>query len=65
MVVVHDGDTGAGPYIVIGLEVEVADGSRVVMPLQMAANLVVAVAKTVGKEAAPRVEQQARGFNRG
>ncbi len=52
MVVVRDGDAGAGAHVVVGLKVEVADGAGVVMPLQMAADLVVAIAETVGKKPA-------------
>ncbi len=65
VVVVHDGDAGAGADVVVGLEVEVADGAGVVMALQIAADLVVTIAETVWEEAAARVEQQAGGFNRG
>ncbi len=52
-----------GPNIVIGIEIEVADGAGVVVALQVAADLVVAIAEAVGKEAAAGVEQQARGFD--
>ena len=65
VVVVHDGNAGAGTDVVVGFEVEVADGAGVVMALQVAADLVVAVAEAIGKKAAARVEQQARGFDRG
>ena len=49
VVVIHDGDAGAGADIVIGFEIEVADGAGVVVSLQMAADLVVAIAEAVGK----------------
>ena len=52
VVVIHDGDAGARAHIVIGLEVEVADGAGVVVALQVAADLVVAIAEAAGKETA-------------
>ncbi len=60
VVVVGDGDAGAGADVVVGFEVEVADGAGVVMALQIAADLVVAIAEAVGKQAALGVQQQAR-----
>ena len=63
VVVVADGDAGAGANVVVGFEVEVADGAGVVVALQVAAHLVVAIAEAVGKQAAFRVEQQARGLD--
>ena len=63
VVVVGDGDAGTGTNVVVCFEIEVADGAGVVMSLQVATDLVVAVAEAVGKEAAARVEQQARGLD--
>ena len=63
VVVIHDGDAGAGTHVVVGFEIEVADGAGVVMALQVAADLVVAIAEAVGKEAAARIQQQARRFD--
>jgi hypothetical protein len=63
VVVIADGDAGAGPNVVVGVEVEIADCAGVMMALKIAADLVVAVAETVGKEPAFRVEQQARRLN--
>ncbi len=65
VVVIHDGDAGAGADVVVGFEIEVADGAGVVVSLQVAANLVVAIAEAVGKEAAAGIEQQARGLDGG
>ena len=63
VVVIHDRDARAGTNIVVGFEIEVADRAGVVMSLQMAADLVVAIAEAVGKQPAARVQQQARGFD--
>ena len=60
VVVIADGDAGAGSNVVVGLEIEITDCPGVMMALQIAAHLVVTVAEAVGKEAAFRVEQQAR-----
>ena len=47
VVVVADGDAGAGADVVVGFEVEVADRAGVVVALQIAAHLVVAIAQPV------------------
>ena len=58
MVVVHDGNAGAGTDVVVGLEIEVADRARVVMSLQVSAYLVVAIAETLGKESAAELSSR-------
>ena len=63
VVVIHDGDAGAGADVVVGFIIEIADGAGVVMALQVAAHLVVAIAQAIGKKAALGVQQQARGLD--
>ena len=62
VVVIADGDAGARADVVIGLEVEVAHRAGVVVALQIAADLVVAIPQPVGKQPAFRIQQQARGL---
>ena len=63
VVVIADGDAGAGTHIVVSIEIEVADGACVVVALQIAADLVVPISQAVRKEAAFGIQQQARRFN--
>ena len=60
VVIVADGNAGTRAYIVVGVEVEVADRACVMVPLQVAPDLVVAIAKPLRKQAALGVEQQTR-----
>ena len=64
MIVIADGDAGAGADVVVDHFVEQAVGARVGVPLQIAPHPVVAVAEPLGVKAALRIQQQPRGFNR-
>src|SRR5580704_6438356 len=59
MIVVTDSDVGAGAHIVVSIETEIPDSAGVVVSLKMAANLVVAISKSVWKQTAPGIQQQA------
>ena len=60
VVVIADSDAGARPEVVVGLEVEQADGARVGVALEVSPHPVIAIAEPVRKQAALRVEQQPR-----
>ena len=62
MVVVGDGDVGAGPDVVIRIEIEISDRAGVVMALEISADLVVAISNARREQAALRVQQEARRF---
>ena len=63
VVVVADGNAGAGACIVVGIEVEVAVCAGVVMALQVSAHLVVAISQPFGKDAAFGIQEQACGLH--
>ena len=50
--VIGDGDARARTHIVVSIEVEEPDGAGIVVPLQVAANLVVAISQAVRKKPA-------------
>ena len=59
VVVIADGDVGARTDVVVGVVVKVTERAGVLVALQIAAHLVVAVTEAVGKQAALGVQQQA------
>ena len=52
VVVVADRDARARPHIVVGLKVEVTRRAGVVVALQIAAHLIVAISQAIGKQPA-------------
>ena len=62
MVVVANRNAGAGTYVVVGIEVEVAGCARILMSLQVTSHQVVTISQPIGKKAAFGIEKQARGL---
>ena len=60
VVVVAHGDRCPRPDVVVGFKVEVARGARIVVALQIAAHLVVAISQPIRKQLALRIQQQPR-----
>ena len=65
MVVIADGNVGAGADVVVGVEVEEAGGARVSVALEVAADPIVAIADASGEEFAFGVQKKAGGLDGG
>jgi len=65
VVVIANGDVGAGANVVVSVEIEQARRAGIGVPLKVAANPIETIAKAVGEKFAFGVEQKSRGLDGG